>query len=392
MQGNYGYKRYRDDCLLISQGIAVELEKHLFAGTRRGKPSLTIWVHCKPGTVNFRLPDRETAIDDDKFKALLLDARESVVETILQRIDGITDKDARKNLALLVYAFNEDRVQKLPENLQWLRFKEGGGYFATHTKVEVEKRLAQGARILIKEPDSLDALAFLPGETLALDEGDRALLERLLPEVDPVVEYKIDVEADKRGETLWRVKRIHLTHKSSRAEDLQPEKERSALVSSAWCDDLSFPAHKDADERSTESILVLHSCQDEVETPSLDLWYSEHEEEYSGAECEALWRTSQQNRDIVATWNGIPACDVTLDELCCVLNDKLKPGDGNMTFRNMNMTPRYESCMDVENCAVLIKETGKPTRVLQLQAKDGRLNLQSETQELGDPVEEEESN
>lgn len=368
---------------LISQGVAVDMEKHLGVDRQELGYDLSIVAHCKPGTVNFTLPDRDGLIRDDKLEKFFKDARESIVASAIEAAKGSSDKDRRKHLASLVYALDQERVLDLPEDLQVIQCTASNGYVETLAKADLAQRLKDGSLVFTCRVDETQLLQFLEHEALMSSARHEHLFAKMFPGAKPVTDFHVHVSQDKRGKTLWRADKVALFFAGNEKRELAPVTEVTVLARPEF-DETLKACDSDKLKKYDHDFIVVHSCAKEVGEPDLEPWHGYYDEDMSYDEADTLWRTGSQNRDIVSTWQGIPRHGVTLCEFSSILYDKLKVRRGSyLSFREMDMEP-WDDQMDVGKTTALIRHEGQATRVVKLVTDGDRLRVESETSEPGD--------
>lgn len=377
---------YDERFLLISQGVAVNTEKHLGVDRHGLNHPLGIDVHCKPGTVNFRLPDRDGLIDDDKLKAFFKDARSSLVSAAIEASKSATDKERRKHLASLVYALDEQRVLELPEDLQTIEFVSDNGYVETLVRAEVARRMKDGTLVFAEDVDERQLLQFLGQDVLMPFSRHRKLFSRMFPDAKLVTDFHVHVSRDARGETLWRVDKIKLAFGGKESREIKPVKDITVLARPEFGETLK--AHdSDKHNKHDHDFIVVHSCEGEVGEPDLEPWHQCYDEDMSYEEADDLWRTGTQNLEIVSTWQGIPRQGVTLSEFSAILYDKLKVRRGSyISLRDADIEP-WDDQMTVGKATIVIQHEGQPTRIVKLVPEDDRLRVEGETTEPCDDTE-----
>lgn len=371
---------YDERFVLISQGVSVNAEKHLGVDRHSLSHPLGIDMNCKPGTVNFRLPDRDGLIDDDKLKAFFTDARSSLVLSAIEAATISTDKERRKHLASLVYALDEQRVLELPEDLQTIEFVSDNGYVETLARAEIAKRMRDGRLVFAEDVDERQLLRFLGRDVLMPFSRHRQLFSLMFPDAKLVTDFQAHVSPDVRGETLWRVDKVKLRFGEKESRELKPVKDIAVLARPEFGETLK--AHdSDKHNKHDHDFIVVHSCEGEVGEPDLEPWHEYYDEDMSYEEADDLWRTGNQNLEIVSTWQGIPRQGVTLSEFTAILYDKLKVKRGSyISLRDADIEP-WDNQMTVAKATVVIQHDGQPTRVVKLVPEDDRLRVEGETTE-----------
>ncbi|MCC6574963.1 MAG: ATP-binding protein [Planctomycetes bacterium] len=374
-----GEARWREDRdLLVSQGVAVSLKSKLLVRSRALDDSISFRVLCRPGTVNFTLPDRDSIIEDDKLTALLDEVQAALIQGA---IDGVAAAEpaARRKLASLVYAFDERRIGELSEDLQWVELSSRHEHYRPFNKAELSRMMALGSEVCVTSLDREEILEFVPTKVLMLRDGQQARFGRLFPTTRVVTAIELHVEPDKRGDTLWQVGKVKLAYCDGEVRHLPPVASTSLLTSNEFDQEL---VANDADldcKRTDEHFIVLHSCPDEVTQPDLQTWHDYYEDDWSYSESCDNWRVSAQNLDIVRTLRGIPGRDVTFAEFEAVLRDKLKLGFGaRISLRDASLSALGET-FAITKATVVIAEDEKPTRCLLLEEVGERLEVVGET-------------
>lgn len=380
---------YDERFLLVSQGVAVNMEKHLPLDRHEIDYSLGMVIHCRPGTVNFTLPDRDNLINDGKLNEFIEDVKEALLASAINTAKHSTDKERRKHLASLVYALDLARAMELPEDLQTIQCTTANGYVSHLPKAEIAKQIKNGALVFTCDVDERQLLQFLAQDILMPSNRHEPLLKKMFPDIKLVKDYHIHVSKDPRGQTLWHADTVKLRFDNGEKRELPPVKEASVLARPEFDESLKA-CDFDKAQKCEHDFVVIHSCEDEVGLPDLESWHDYYDEDMSYEEADNLWRTGQQNTDIIATWQGIPRHGLTLCEFSTLLHDKLKVKRGSyLIFTDMDLEP-WDNEMTIGKATVLIKYDGDPTRVVKLLPEENRLRVGSETTIPGDPVEEDE--
>lgn len=111
-----------------------------------------------------------------------------------------------------------------------------------------------------------------------------------------------------------------------------------------------------------------------VACPNLDPWYQSLEENMDHDQAEELWRTSDYAVAIAATWPGVPANDVTPDELVTLLRARLNLGrDCSLRFKNATFEIDWGNRLSISEATVEVIEDGGVTREVRLSEVDGYL-------------------
>ncbi|MCC6575144.1 MAG: hypothetical protein IT462_15315 [Planctomycetes bacterium] len=368
--GRNRYMESRDK--LISQGVAVSLKSRL-RSSELGD-SLGFQVLCKPGTVNFTLPDRDDLIEDAKLKSLVEEVKTSVVAGALDALAAVYDVVARKRLASLVYAFTPDRLGELPDDLQWVEVVQFQS-FRKVNKLELSRLLHTGAQVCVQPLDREEILQFMPSEVLVLGQGQEERFRRMFADVRAIQKIELHVDADDRGKTLWQVRKVKLRYDGGEVRELPPKAEVSLLTGNEFDGELVANDAEVDGERTDEHFIVLHSCADEVAQPDLEVWHEHHEEDYNYDESQDFWRTGVQNLDIVRTWRGVPNRDVNFAEFDAVLRDKLKiKSFAKISLRDA-VVEDLGHTFDVRKATVVIAQDDEPNRVIVLEEVGDRLEV-----------------
>lgn len=91
-------------------------------------------------------------------------------------------------------------------------------------------------------------------------------------------------------------------------------------------------------------------------------------------QAEELWRTSDYAVDIAATWPGVPANDVTPDELVTLLRDRLADGkECSFRFRDAKFELEWSNRLSIRSMVVEVMEHCKVTRKVRLVENSGYL-------------------
>ncbi len=316
---------------LIQQGIAAELKGVPRFGHYADSP--WVRVHARPGTVNFTLPDRDAVLDDAQQRALVKEVRQAGVAAVVSRITEFGDNDARRRLAELVYAWDTLRVVELPADLQHIRVRMDAEYTQKMTRKEIAAAIAAGKLACSFEPTYHSAFDLVPVELLLVPESEVPLFKAMFPKVPVINEIKFAITADSRSATLWRAGAITLKFDSGETRVVQPVAEQAVLMNSDL--DAEFVPNARPDSDSGNEFAVVHSCAEAVTCPNLDPWYQNLEENMDHEQAEELWRTSDYAVAIAATWPGVPANDITPDELVTLLRARLNLGrDCSLRFKN----------------------------------------------------------
>ena len=354
---------------LIQQGIAIRLPGFAWS-------SDTPWVriHAQPGTVNFTLPDRDKVIDDARYRALLKEVRTACVDTVVRRISEIGDGQARRRLAALVYTWDMLRVVELPEDLQWLHVSMDREYRQTLTRQQVAERLAKGALACAFAPGYHTAFELVPDAMLQLPASQLELFKVMFPKVPVIDDIAFAVTADDRSDLLWRVRDITYKFSTGETRVVQPVAEQTVLADGALGGEFVPDSRERADFRSGYDFAVVHSCADAVMYPNLDPWLTWHEEDTDTNQAEEMWRTSDYAVHIAATWPGVPANDVTPDELVTLLRDRLADGKQcSFRFKDAKFDCGWGNRLNIRSMLVEVIENGKVTRKVRLVENCGYL-------------------
>ncbi|MCC6575124.1 MAG: ATP-binding protein [Planctomycetes bacterium] len=368
LDGHNVYVEHRDK--LVSQGVAVSLKSRLKVSDV--DDALAFRVLCRPGTVNFTLPDRDDLIADRLLKDLVTDVRASLVEGALTGLPAIADPVARRKVATLVYAYAEHRSEELPEDLQWVEVTRGE-YHTKMSKAELSRMMSEGAEVCTQSFDRGELLAFMPIDVLVLREGREERFRRMFPAARVIKRVELHVEADTRGDTLWQVRAVKLGYEDGEVRQLPPKSGVSLLSCNEFDAELVANDAEVDGKRTEENFIVLHSCTDEVAQPDLEVWHEDHDENYSYDESQDFWRTGVQNLDIIRTWRGIPGRDMTLSELEAVLRDKLKlDRDDTISLRDATIEDLDET-VNIRKATVVVQHDGQPNRQVVLEEVGDRL-------------------
>ncbi|MBX3472858.1 MAG: sensor histidine kinase [Planctomycetes bacterium] len=343
---------------LIQQGISTRLKG--LSG-----PSDMAWVriHARPGTVSFTLPDRDAIIEDAAYRNLVAEVQQALVQAVIGRIFQFGDDKARRRLASLVYAWNPLRVIELPPDLQHLQLRQDRDYLYTLTRQQVAERLAKGVLASAFEPQYHTALELVPNEMLQLASGQAALFKTMFPDVPLITELRFGITADDRSDLLWRCESITYRFDTGDTREVQPVPEQTVLADGDLEGEFVPDDRDRANFRSGNDFAVVHSCADAVAYPNLDPWHAWHEEELDHDQADELWRTSDLAVHIAATWPGVPANDVTPDELVTLLRDRLADGkDCRLRFANAKFELGWGNQLSIQSMLVKVVENGKVTR------------------------------
>ncbi len=351
---------------LVQQGVCVELKGLPRFGYYAESP--WVLIHARPGTVNFTLPDRDAVLDDAQSRALVEEVRRACVDAVVRRISEFGDNNTRQRLAGLVYAWDLLRVVELPEDLQYIH---AGDYPYKLTRLELAKSIAAGRLACSFSPTHESTLELAPVEFILLRDSELPLFKAMFPAVPVVNEMAFSVSPDVRDRLLWRTGAITLKFDSGETRVLQPGSGISVLVDGAL--DGEFVG---GGEGSGEDFAVLHTCAEAVTCPNLDSWHQWHEEEMDHDQAEELWRTSDYAIAIAATWPGIPANDVTPDELVTQLRARLNLGrDCPLRFKNATFEIDWGNRLNISAATVEVIEDGEVCRNERLTEVDGFLVL-----------------
>lgn len=365
-RGNYS------EITLIQQGVAVKL-KHIEHFGRSGD-SPWVRIHGKPGTVNFTLPDRDAILDDATYRSIIKEVKKACVDAVVRRITEFGDDNARRRLAGLVYCWDTLRVVELPEDLQRLRVRMDREYLQTITRKDAAERIAKGQIPCSFDPLYHTAFELVPVDLLLLPESEAALFNAMFPKVPVVGDITFAISADDRSDLLWRCGDITLKFDTGETRVVQPVPEQAVLASGDLDAEFVPDDRERADFRSGYDFAVVHSCDDAVMCPNLDPWYTWHEEEMDHDQAEELWRVSDYAVHIAATWPGIPANDVTPDELVTLLRDRLAEGkECSFRFRDAAFEFEWSNRLNIRSMLVEVIENGKVTRKVRLVENCGYL-------------------
>ena len=361
----------RHHATLVQQGIEMETKKLHLSGMY---DSPWVRIFARPGTVNFTLPDRDALLDDAKFRALIREVKQASVDAVVGRITEFGDDGARRKLAGLVYSWDILRVIELPEDLQHVRVRLDREYLHTLSRKDAAARITKGSIPCSFEPGYHTAFELLPLETMQLPESEVGLFKAMFPEVPVVRDVSFAVTADDRSDLMWRCGAIALAFDSGETRVVQPVPEQTVLVDGALDGEFVPDNRERADFRSGYDFAVVHSCADAVMYPNLDPWQSWHEEAMDSDQADELWHTSDYAVHIVATWPGVPANDVTPDELVTLLRDRLADGkDCSFRFTDAKFEFEWSNRLSIRSMVVEVIEHGQVTRTVRLVENCGYL-------------------
>lgn len=91
-------------------------------------------------------------------------------------------------------------------------------------------------------------------------------------------------------------------------------------------------------------------------------------------QAEELWRTSDYAVHIAATWPGVPANDLTPDELMTLLRDRLADGKScDFRFKEAKFELEWGNRLSIRSVVVEVIENGKVTGKVRLVENSGYL-------------------
>lgn len=357
---------------LIQQGIAVQLKRIEHFG--RSNDSPWVRIHARPGTVNFTLPDRDAVLDDARFRSVVKEVKQACVDAVVRRITEFGEDGARRRLAGLVYCWDTLRVVELPEDLQRIRVRQDREYLHTLTRKDAAAALAKGRIPCSFEPGFHTAFELVSADLMLLPESEVALFKAMFPAAPVVTDIKFAITADDRSDLLWHCGDITLTFDTGEKRVVQPVPEQTVLANGDLDAEFVPDDRERADFRSGNDFAVVHSCADAVMWPNLDPWNSWHEEAMDSEQAEELWRTSDYAIHIAATWPGVPASDVTPDELVTLLRDRLAEGkECSFRFKDAKFEFEWSNRLNIRGMVVEVIENGKVTRKVRLVENCGYL-------------------
>ncbi|MBP9893342.1 MAG: hypothetical protein KBG84_15670, partial [Planctomycetes bacterium] len=355
---------------LIQQGIAAELK----GVPRFGHYADSPWVrlHARPGTVNFTLPDRDAVLDDAQQRAMVKEVKQAGVDAVVSRITEFGDNDARRRLAGLVYAWDTLRVVELPADLQHLRVRMDAEYTQKMTRKEIAAAIAAGKLACSFEPTYHSAFDLVPAELLLLPESEVPLFKAMFPNVPVINEIEFAITADSRSAMLWRAGAITLKFDSGETRVVQPVTGQTVLANADL--EAEFVPNMRRDSESGVEFAVVHSCAGAVACPNLDPWYQSLEENMDHEQAEELWRTSDYAVAIAATWPGVPANDITPDELVTLLRARFNLGrDSSLRFTNATFEIDWGNRLSIGAATVEVIDEGEVSQTVNLREIDGYL-------------------
>lgn len=357
------------DVALIQQGISIRLEN-----LTDGLNSPWVRIHARPGTVNFTLPDRDAIIEDARYRALIVEVKRACVQAVIGRITEFSDANARRRLSGLVYSWDVLRAVELPADLQHLRLRQDREYLYTLTRQQVAERLAKGELPCTFVPGYATAFELVPDGMLQLAADQAGLFKAMFPAVPLVTDMDFTITADDRSDLLWRCERITYRFDNGETREVQPVPEQSVLVDGDLEGEFKPDNRERANFRSGADFAIVHTCADAVIWPNLDPWHAWHEEGMDHEQAEELWRTSDYAVHIAATWPGVPANDLTPDELTTLLRDRLADGKScDFRFKDAKFELEWGNRLSIRSVVVEVIENGKVTCKVRLVENSGYL-------------------
>jgi len=353
--------------MLIQQGVATRIT-NLTCGNF---PWLRI--HARPGTVNFTLPDRDAILRDGKYDRLVEDIRQVAVDEVIRRIKEFSP-DARRQLANIVYGWSRLRAIELPEDLQRVHLVFEDNCLLPMSKSVVAERLAAGALACAHTLSHPGVLSLMPYELLCLDRADVGLFRLMFPDVPVIQRVSFEIAPDERGALLWRCGELSLRFDNGETRIFSPVADRAVLTDAALAAEFRPKSDEQPECAKHFDFAVVHTCKDAVNWPDLEPWYEMHDEDMTREEAEEHWRTSEYAVQIAATWPGVPACDVSLDELVILLGKRLV-GDKvcRLRFTEATFEPDWDNRMNIRSATVEVLEKGEVTRTVRLVEDSGYL-------------------
>jgi hypothetical protein len=356
---------------LIQQGVEREIKHHLYFSGHHGGPWVRIFA--KPGTVNFTLPDRDKIQDDAHFRALLKNVRKACVDAVIARINDFAP-EVQRRLADVVYGWEKLRVIELPAELQHIQIRIDREYVQRATRKEVAARLREGYLACEFEATYPSAFELVPENLLHLLSGEAELFRAMFPGTPVVTDIRFAISADERSDLLWRAGPITLKLDNGEERIVYPLAETAVLVNGELDAEFVPDDRERANFRAGNDFAVVHTCRDAVACPNLDPWYEWHDEAMSHDEAEELWRTSEYAVHLAATWPGVPACDVTVDELHTLLMDRF--GSESCTavhLKDAVLELEWGGRISVQSAKVEFLEAGEMQRAVELREAEGYL-------------------
>jgi hypothetical protein len=355
-------------CIFIQQGVAVRQDYTL------GSTSAPwIRIHAKPGTVNFRLPDRDKILQDARFEEVMAEIKQACVDAVLKHVhDWPTNGRAR--LAEMVYHLDRMRAIELPEDLQRIRMRFEEHFLLPMQRHVVADRLAAGELPCAHQLSHNAIASLIPKDLLYVHQGDVELFKAMFPGVPVIEKIACGITPDQRSPLLWRAGPVKLEFNDGEIRILQPAPECAVLVDSELEEECEPPLTDREKVNREPDFVVVHTCEDAVTWPDLDPWFDQYEEHMSRDEIDDAWRTSSYAMAIAATWPGPPAMDVTPEELFLLLRERYRRSEDS-TFRlsNANFELGWGNCLTIHSLDLEEVIDDEVTHKTSLVAQDGYL-------------------